>query len=185
VSDTADTSAIFTGQIGSTYAFYSVARDAVGHVEAPPSTADAQTVIGSSATDTPTLSATSTGTSTPTDTPTEVPTAPPTHTPMDTPTASPTTTPTACGDVDGDGRVTWRDVVAEVLALVLRRQDSRYDLNRAGQVNFEDLVIVVSQLGSTCAAHARAHRGHTHRRTGPTTRLAGFEAQAPVWVPTG
>jgi hypothetical protein len=43
--DTPDTSAMFTGQTGKTYAFYSVARDAVGHEEEPPPTADTQTVI--------------------------------------------------------------------------------------------------------------------------------------------
>jgi hypothetical protein len=42
-----ETSAVFTGQLGHTYAFYSVATDNVGNVEAPPATADTQTTIGS------------------------------------------------------------------------------------------------------------------------------------------
>lgn len=39
-----DTSAMFDGAVGHTYAFYSVATDRVGHVEAPPTVADAQTM---------------------------------------------------------------------------------------------------------------------------------------------
>jgi hypothetical protein len=46
VSDTTDTSVTFTGQTGKTYAFYSIARDLVGNVEAPPSGPDTQTVVG-------------------------------------------------------------------------------------------------------------------------------------------
>lgn len=46
VSDTTDTSATFTGQTGKTYAFYSVARDLVGNVEAPPPGPDTQTIVG-------------------------------------------------------------------------------------------------------------------------------------------
>ena len=46
VSDTSNTSAQFTGQMGKTYAFYSIARDLVGNEEAPPTTADTQTVVG-------------------------------------------------------------------------------------------------------------------------------------------
>lgn len=47
-SDTAGTSADFTGQTGHTYRFYSVATDNVGQGEAPPSTFDAETVAGQS-----------------------------------------------------------------------------------------------------------------------------------------
>jgi hypothetical protein len=46
VTDSSDTSAMFTGIVGDTYAFYSIARDAVGNVEAPPATPDATTTIG-------------------------------------------------------------------------------------------------------------------------------------------
>jgi RHS repeat-associated protein len=44
---TTDTSALYTGQIGHTYAFYSVARDNVGNVEATPAAPDAQIRVGS------------------------------------------------------------------------------------------------------------------------------------------
>ena len=43
--DTIATSAIFSGAAGHTYAFYSVAADNVGHVENPPTTADATTQV--------------------------------------------------------------------------------------------------------------------------------------------
>lgn len=46
VSNTTDTAAMFTGELGKTYAFYSVARDLVGNEEAPPTTADTSTIIG-------------------------------------------------------------------------------------------------------------------------------------------
>jgi hypothetical protein len=42
--DVAATSAIFHGQAGDSYAFYSAAHDGVGHVEAAPATADTATV---------------------------------------------------------------------------------------------------------------------------------------------
>ncbi len=43
--DTAATSGLFTGVVGHTYAFYSVARDNVGHVESIPLTYDARTTV--------------------------------------------------------------------------------------------------------------------------------------------
>jgi hypothetical protein len=43
LSDTTETSAMFTGQPGSTYSFYSVARDQVGNMEQPHSIPDATT----------------------------------------------------------------------------------------------------------------------------------------------
>ncbi|MHC4404024.1 MAG: PKD domain-containing protein [Planctomycetota bacterium] len=43
--DTTDTSTTFTGELGHTYAFYSVATDNVGHQEAPPEVADATITI--------------------------------------------------------------------------------------------------------------------------------------------
>ena len=55
-----------------------------------------------------------------------------------------------CADVTGDGLVTVRDVVAEGLAVLFSRRDARYDVNRDGRVNLEDLAIVVSQLGGSC-----------------------------------
>lgn len=45
LSETADTSASFTGQVGKSYAFYSIARDFVGNTEAPPVTPDAITTV--------------------------------------------------------------------------------------------------------------------------------------------
>jgi hypothetical protein len=41
----AATSATFSGQLDHTYAFYSIAQDLVGHVEAPPASADAFTTL--------------------------------------------------------------------------------------------------------------------------------------------
>ena len=46
ITGTTDTSAQFTGNSGSTYRFYSIARDNAGNVEAPPAAADATTRIG-------------------------------------------------------------------------------------------------------------------------------------------
>ncbi|MBU1486936.1 hypothetical protein KKH56_02650 [bacterium] len=42
---TADTSAIFAGQDGHTYRFYSIARDNVGNIESAPETPDAETTV--------------------------------------------------------------------------------------------------------------------------------------------
>src|SRR5262249_2236702 len=44
-TDTTDTSAPFTGTLGSTYAFFSVEKDQAANVEPPPATADIQDVI--------------------------------------------------------------------------------------------------------------------------------------------
>lgn len=49
LTDTTDTQADYTGQFGETYAFYSLATDAVGHTEAAPTSADASVIV----TDTP------------------------------------------------------------------------------------------------------------------------------------
>ncbi len=45
LDDTTDTSAAYIGEMGSRYAFYSVATDNVGHEETAPPTADAETFI--------------------------------------------------------------------------------------------------------------------------------------------
>ena len=45
LDDTDETSAVFTGKIGNTYAFYSIATDNVGHSEEPPTVPDAQTRV--------------------------------------------------------------------------------------------------------------------------------------------
>jgi len=48
LDDTTDTEALFTGDVGHQYAFYSVATDNVGHREDAPLTAEAETVVGDS-----------------------------------------------------------------------------------------------------------------------------------------
>src|SRR5690606_28157373 len=45
LDNTPDTSALYSGAAGATYAFYSVAVDHVGHVELPPLEADAETQV--------------------------------------------------------------------------------------------------------------------------------------------
>ncbi len=45
LTDTTSTNAFFTGDLGATYWFFSVARDAVGYVEAPPAKADTSTTV--------------------------------------------------------------------------------------------------------------------------------------------
>ena len=45
LDDTSELSGVFTGSDGSTYRFYSVATDGVGHLESPPSTFDAETTL--------------------------------------------------------------------------------------------------------------------------------------------
>ncbi len=47
LSNTTATSALFTGEAGKSYAFYSVARDATGNAEDPPATTDASTHVAS------------------------------------------------------------------------------------------------------------------------------------------
>ena len=114
VSDSPDTSMMFTGQVGKTYAFCSLSRDLLGTVEAKacPPDADTMTTIVLAATQTetptetpteiatdtptPTATARNTTTETPTCTPTVTGTDTPTSTPMpsNTPTAAPTNTPT-------------------------------------------------------------------------------------------
>src|SRR5262249_54013874 len=46
-TNTTATSAVFTGQIGHTYGFYSIARDLVGNIEAAKTTAEATTLVAS------------------------------------------------------------------------------------------------------------------------------------------
>jgi RHS repeat-associated protein len=45
LNDTTATSAVYNGQVGKTYAFYSVAQDNVGYIEAAPVVADTQTTV--------------------------------------------------------------------------------------------------------------------------------------------
>jgi hypothetical protein len=50
VVGTTDTTAMFTGQVGKSYGFYSVARDLAGNVEAVPAAADTTTIVSGGAT---------------------------------------------------------------------------------------------------------------------------------------
>jgi len=79
------------------------------------------------------------------------PTATPTHTP--TSTSTPTATPTATftptsgcfGDVNGDGKVTGRDVA--IVARALARQDNPdADVNHDGKVSLLDLTLVIKAM---------------------------------------
>ena len=80
LTGTTATSATFTGQVGHTYSFYSVATSNVGLIQPPPSTtAQATTAVVASS-------------------PTPTPTPPPTRTPTPTPTPPPVAV-TAVGEV--------------------------------------------------------------------------------------
>jgi hypothetical protein len=88
---------------------------------------------------------TATPTSTNTATPTDTPTATPTNTP------SPTPTPIPCaGDVNGDNRVTLKDLRDVVRAITKERYDRHADLDRDGDVDFDDAVIVIRSLNEDC-----------------------------------
>jgi hypothetical protein len=54
-----------------------------------------------------------------------------------------------CADLDGDGRVTGRDVAIEARAL-FRADDPIYDLNDDGRVNVIDLLLATRRLGEAC-----------------------------------
>ncbi len=104
------------------------------------------------ATRTPTRTSTPTRTPTRTRTPTFTPTG--TRTPTPTATRTPTVSPTppsACrGDVNGDGRVDWRDVAIVMKALLTQPGDKRWDpvadVNGDGRVDVLDLAIVLSSM---------------------------------------
>ena len=118
-------------------------------------------------TDTPTSTSTRTptATSTPTRTPAPVPpTATRTatsHEPTRTHTPGPPTgTPVAppagehhrkrCADVNGDGHVTWRDLVLIARAISAGQYDVTYDINRDGRLGWRDLEAALRQLGRRC-----------------------------------
>jgi hypothetical protein len=113
-------------------------------------------VVSPTETSTPTPTETYTPTPTftpmPTDTPTPTPTFTPTPTPTATrtPTASPTPPSDCRGDVNGDGHVNSRDVIAVTKALLTRPGDRRWnpaaDVNGDLQVDLRDLVIVARSL---------------------------------------
>jgi Tol biopolymer transport system component len=58
--------------------------------------------------------------------------------------------PEPCADVTGDGRVTFRDVLAIAIRMLLRRYDPRFDVNGDGVIDRLDLRIAIQQLGTTC-----------------------------------
>jgi len=111
---------------------------------------------------TPTPTSTAVPTTTPVRTVTAVPTRATTRTPVRSSTAAPTRSatrtplstatarPGQCADVTGDWRVTWRDALAEVRALLRHSRDARYDVNGDGRVDVRDLEMVVRQLGRHC-----------------------------------
>ena len=105
-------------------------------------------------TNTPTTTPANTSTQTPTHTPTSTRTVTPTNTPTRTPTATPTVgptpPPTACGDLDGDGRVTARDVLIEAVAVLFSSNNPRFDINHDGRLTIVDLLIVIRQVGKSC-----------------------------------
>lgn len=121
--------------------------------QAPSATATATATATHTSADTPTASSTAASTATGTRPPAS--TATNTHTAINTPTAtrtpSPTPTPpTGCADIDRDGRVTGRDVLTELAAVMLRRRDARFDLNHDGRVDLRDVLFALNHLGESC-----------------------------------
>ena len=55
-----------------------------------------------------------------------------------------------CADVNGDGRVTARDLALVLAHFGRNRYDPRYDLNHDGRINSVDAMIVRRQLGRVC-----------------------------------
>jgi hypothetical protein len=62
---------------------------------------------------------------------------------------TPTPQPGACADVNGDGRVTPRDVTS-IAAHVFGRYRAQFDLNHDHRVNQEDIRIAIRRLGHRC-----------------------------------
>ena len=108
------------------------------------------------ATATPGRSATAVPTRSTTRTPVRTTTAAPTRSATRTPARTATARPSVCADVTGDGRVTWRDALAEARALLRHSRNVRYDVNGDGRVDARDLEIVVRKLGRRC--HERERR---------------------------
>ena len=107
-------------------------------------------------TDTPTNTPTATNTPEPTSTPTATNTSVPTSTPTATNTSVPTSTPTATpttpggcfGDLNGDGRVTGRDI--SIVARSIHNDNPAGDVDHDGDVDLVDLKLVIA------AMHAQA-----------------------------
>jgi hypothetical protein len=109
------------------------------------------------ATSSPSPSPTPTDTATPTPTRSATPSSTPSPTPTATPSATATSTPSVCSraELDGDGRLSGRDVAALVKHFMKRAPyDPKYDLDRDGRIDMRDLRLVIR-----CMANA-------HRRTG-------------------
>jgi hypothetical protein len=68
-----------------------------------------------------------------------------------------------CGDIDGDGQVTGKDVLAEALAR-FGSVDLRDDLNGDARVNAADVVLVAKQLGRSCSPTTDNLRGRSIKR---------------------
>ena len=80
--------------------------------------------------------------------PSETPTSSPTYTPAPSATSTPVPSPTAgpcTSDVDGDGRVTGKDLVLVIRAM-RRGYNAAADVNGDGVVDFRDVRIVVNAL---------------------------------------
>jgi hypothetical protein len=52
--------------------------------------------------------------------------------------------------MDGNGRVSFSDVMAIVRHVGKRRFDSKYDLNGDGKVTGRDVMMAIRQLGRRC-----------------------------------
>jgi len=76
-----------------------------------------------------------------------------TKAPSHTPTATRTPRADRCADVDGSGRVSWRDVSLIARAIGRGSEDPRYDFNGDGRVTFKDLRVALYQLGRKCHGH--------------------------------
>ena len=115
----------------------------------PPLATDTATATAPSTT-TPTATPTVTGTPTPTATASR--TASATRTAVAAGTVVPARTPPLprCADVNGDGRVNWRDLLVETNAVARHSGKMRYDLNGDGSVDARDLRVVVRHLGRRC-----------------------------------
>lgn len=106
-------------------------------------------VIGFAAKPTPTETQTLMNMPTDTATPTPSETTTLTSTPTETPTPLPD-----CPDVTGDGWVTVFDILAIAFRIETQEGDAlynvRFDLNRDGRIDLQDLRIAADQFGARC-----------------------------------
>ncbi|HLB23985.1 MAG TPA: dockerin type I domain-containing protein [Dehalococcoidia bacterium] len=80
------------------------------------------------------------------------PTVPqPSPTPEPSPTPQPSPTPEEfCGDVTHDGRVNFVDLLLVAIHALQGDNNPNYDVNRDQEVNIDDALIVLDQLGNRC-----------------------------------